>query len=37
MFQVQGDGKLVYYENQTVQSVLQLIDDLKRRAGETGQ
>jgi NADH-quinone oxidoreductase subunit E len=37
MFQVQGDGKLVYYENQTVQSALQLIDDLKRRAGETGQ
>ena len=36
LFQVQGDGKLVYHEDQTVESAVRVIDDLKRRAGEVG-
>jgi NADH-quinone oxidoreductase subunit E len=31
MFQVQSGEGLAYYENQTVESTLQLIDDLKKR------
>jgi NADH-quinone oxidoreductase subunit E len=31
MFQVQSGEGLTYYENQTVESTLQLIDDLKKR------
>ncbi len=31
MFQIQSGEGLAYYENQTVESTLQLIDDLKKR------
>jgi NADH:ubiquinone oxidoreductase subunit E len=31
MFQVQSGDGLTYYENQTVESTLQLIDELKKR------
>ena len=36
MFQVQGDGDISYHENQTVESAVQLIDELRKRgpAGE---
>jgi NADH-quinone oxidoreductase E subunit len=33
MFQLQGDGELIYHENQTVDSALELIDRLKQSAG----
>lgn len=31
MFQVQGDGDIAYYENQTVASALAVIDELRNR------
>ena len=38
MFQVQGDGEIVYHENQTVESALQLVEELRAKAdGEAAQ
>ena len=34
MFQLQGDGNLVYYENQTLQTATALIEELRERAQE---
>jgi len=33
MFQMQGDGEITYHENQTVESTLKLIDELKQHNG----
>lgn len=33
MFQLQGDGHLDYYENQTLENVLRLVEDLRMRTG----
>jgi len=32
MFQLQGDGEITYHENQTVESTMKLIDELKQHA-----
>jgi hypothetical protein len=38
MFQVQGDGDIVYHENQTVESAAKLVAELRTRAaGEAGK
>lgn len=37
MFQVQGDGEIVYHENQTVESAVGIIESLRRRAQKGGQ
>jgi NADH-quinone oxidoreductase subunit E len=34
MFQLQGDGKLLYYENQTEESAMQVIDGLRQQGKE---
>jgi NADH:ubiquinone oxidoreductase subunit E len=33
MFQLQGEGEITYHENQTVESTLKLIDELKQHTG----
>lgn len=32
LFQVQGDGEITYHEEQTVESALKVVEDLRRRA-----
>ena len=34
IFQVQGDGDIVYHEDQTPESAMKVIDELRRKAGE---
>lgn len=34
MFQVQGDGEINYYENQTLETALAVIDALREKAGQ---
>ncbi len=34
LFQVQGDGEIAYHEDQTVDTALALVNDLRRRAAE---
>ncbi len=33
MLQLQGDGEITYHENLTVESVMQLVDELRSKAG----
>ena len=32
VFQLQGDGEITYYENQTVDKAMQLVEELRRHA-----
>lgn len=34
IFQVQGDGEIVYHENQTVESALRVVSDLREKANK---
>ena len=34
LFQLQGDGEISYHENQTAETALELVNELRRRAGE---
>ncbi len=34
LFQVQGDGDIVYHEDQTPESAMQVIDEIRRKASE---
>jgi NADH-quinone oxidoreductase subunit E len=34
LFQVQGDGEISYHEDQTAETALALVNELRRRAGE---
>lgn len=34
MFQLQGDGDIAYYEDQTVESALQLVEKLRKEGGK---
>jgi NADH-quinone oxidoreductase subunit E len=37
LFQLQGDGEITYYENQTVDSAMKLVADLRRRSQEAAK
>ena len=38
MFQLQGDGEIVYHENQTVETAMKLVEELRAKAaGEAAQ
>jgi NADH-quinone oxidoreductase subunit E len=37
MFQVQGDGGITYHENQTVESAMALVDELRSHSGKDNQ
>ena len=34
LFQVQGDGEIVYHEDQTPESAMKVVDELRRKASE---
>lgn len=34
MFQLQGGGRIDYYENQTIETVMELVEELRRQAQE---
>jgi NADH-quinone oxidoreductase E subunit len=34
LFQMQGDGEIVYHEDQTAETAMALVNELRRRAGE---